>query len=422
MYKYNDSYKPVAESSKYNVNTSHPLIQNEQQYILYNKYVSIHSEDRDITKYPSSSLFEIEIPEDLLNILSVKLYNWTFPSNYNTFSAIYSNVTMTFQINEPFNPSIQGYSIPLYDAIFNALFLYNNNFTIVIETGFYNPIQMVTELTNKFNKVVSDYIITYLTDTTTPNYDAIIYPQLLTEFKNLGGYTNFIIVYNSVSQKIWFGNRTDGFILTNTLGNQLEFNCIKNQLPDFSSWGLSGYLGLTRCDTPSINGGINKEMTPRFFYGNVINGDDGYWLLPNPELTGSQVHWIECPYKINIMGPAYFYIEIDGLNCIDETLPFNVSEFTTTTNRTNGVVNSSFAKIAIPTTPLSQWFDRDSLPYKLFIPPAERIRKLKIKLRYHNGILVDLGTFNWSFTLEFQILYPQQQKYLTPSLINLYKL
>jgi hypothetical protein len=101
-------------------------------------------------------------------------------------------------------------------------------------------------------------------------------------------------------------------------------------------------------------------------------------------------------------------MEIDGLNCIDETSPYNISNFTLTTNKTNGVVNSSFAKIPVPTTPMSQWFDKDSNTYKLFLPPAERIRKLKIKIRYHNGQIVNFGVFNYSFTLEFS-LYTSQQ-------------
>ncbi len=93
---------------------------------------------------------------------------------------------------------------------------------------------------------------------------------------------------------------------------------------------------------------------------------------------------------------------------IDETSPYNMNSFTLTTNKTNGIVNSSFAKIPIPTTPMSQWFDQGSQPYKLYLPPAERIRKLKIKIRYHNGQLVNFGVFNYSFTLEFA-LYSSQQ-------------
>jgi hypothetical protein len=420
---------PVNMSKVYNVNTSHPLIQNEQQYISYKKYVSIHSEDRDIIKYPLSSSFEIEMPEDITNVSSVRLTNWTFPSNYDTFSFSNSNITMTFQVI-PFNPSTQGYSIPLYDEIFKCLFFHQDeNFIIKIETGFYNPNQMTTELTNKFNYAVNSFILNYFTDTTGTNYNPTTFPALLEEFNLKGGYRNFIIVYNSVSQKIWFGNTTDKFKLTNSTQQATNilldnlFCGSKQQLPDFSNWGLPGNLGLTRCDSNSINGSQLKEtnlsdkildyssfngiVTPRFFYGDVFPGDDGYWLLQNPLLPGSEVHWVESTYKINFMGTSYFYLEIDGLNCIDETSPYNLSKFTISTNETNGIVNSSFAKIAVPTTPISQWFDREQLPYKLFFPPAERIRRLKIKLRYHNQQLVDFGTFDYSLLFEFNVLQPQ---------------
>jgi len=432
-------------SKVYNTNQTHPLIQSAQQYLFYKKYVSIHSEDRDILRYPNASNFEIEIPEDLLNVLTISLSNWTFPANYNTFSPVNSNVSMTFKINEPFNPALQNITSAYYSAIFTALFInQNNQFDIIIESGFYNPTQMVTELTNKFNLAVSQYISTFLQDTTTSYYNPATYPGILEQFQSTGGYTNFVVVYNAVSQKIWFGNTTDGFILTNetqfatNILTENLFCGVKQQVPSFSNWGLPGNLGLSRCNTNSISGtslqnlsgfavdniglnalnsnvDINGIITPRFFYGDVFPGDQGYWLLPNPNLPGSQVYWVEAAYKINLMGPAYFYIDIEGLNCIDETAPYNVSAFTIQTNQTNGIVNSSFAKIAVPTTPISQWFDRESKPYKEFTPPAERIRKLKIRIRYHNGQFVDFGVFDFSILLEFVCLTPTQARSYTIS-------
>lgn len=427
-------------SKVYNTNQAHPLIQSAQQYTYYKKYVSIHSEDRDILKYPNASSFEIEMPEDLLNVLSISLTNWSFPSNYDTFSPVNSNVSMTFKINNPFNPNSSQISSDYYTAIFTALFLAQDfEYNIIIETGFYNPSQMMTELTNKFNFVVTQKITSFLQDTTTPYYNQSTYPDILNQFLTKGGYTNFVIVYNSVSQKIWFGNTTDGFILTNETqfaknkSGENFFCGAKNQVPCFSNWGLPANLGLSRCNTQSVSGttlknlsnyvaqnngvatlnnnvSINNTITPRFFFGDVFPGDEGYWLLPNPDLSGSEVYWVEAPNKINFMGPAYFYLEIEGQNCIDETAPYNLSEFTTQTNQTNGIVNSSFAKIAIPTTPISQWFDLDSRPYKEYTPPAERIRKLKIKIRYHNGQLVDFGVFDYSFLLEFAILQPTRAR------------
>jgi hypothetical protein len=100
-------------------------------------------------------------------------------------------------------------------------------------------------------------------------------------------------------------------------------------------------------------------------------------------------------------------MEIEGQNCIDETSPYNISQYTVKTHTTNGVVNAAFAKMAVPTTPISQWFDRDSLPYKYYYPPAERMRRFKIKIRYHNGRVVNFGVFNFSFVLEFTLQMPQ---------------
>ena len=167
--------------------------------------------------------------------------------------------------------------------------------------------------------------------------------------------------------------------------------------------------------TGSTNFDVNLENTvPRFYYGNINSGDNGYWLVPT--LPGATVYFLQAPAKINLMGPAFIYLEIDGMNTLDETSPFNASQFTSQTNETNGRVNSAFAKIPVPTTPISQWFDSDQKPFKYYNPPAERIRKLKLKLRYHNGQLVDFGLFEWSILLEFTILRPQnERKYTTVS-------
>jgi hypothetical protein len=406
------SSKTVGQNTVFNVNETHPLTPNSQNYTYYKKYVSIHSEDRDFIKYPLSSSFEIELPEDYLNVSSVRLTDWTFPANYSTFSPISSNISMTFVISNPYNPGEHELNDNLQNAIFEALYNYGSNqYKIIIEEGFYNPDQMATELTNKFNEAVNIIITKYFTDNINnppldPNHPD--YSDALNELLANGGYTQFVVVYNTVAQKLWFGNKSSRFILTNSTSIIKDFltdtaKCVIPQLPDYSSWGLPGYLGLDRCDVQSIS---TVDFVPRFYYGDVYPGDNGYWLLP--DLPTAQVSYLEATYKINLFGVSHMYMEIDGLNCIDETSPYNISPFTLTTNKTNGIVNSAFAKIAVPTTPMSQWFDRDSASYKLYLPPAERIRKLKIKIRYHNGQLVNFGVFNYSFVLEFS-LYSSQQ-------------
>jgi hypothetical protein len=78
----------------------------------------------------------------------------------------------------------------------------------------------------------------------------------------------------------------------------------------------------------------------------------------------------------------------------------------------NGTTNSAFAKIPISTSTdnISNGNTIINIPQvsKIFNPPAERIKKINVKIRYHNGSLVDFGELPYSFVLEFAILTPQK--------------
>ena len=394
--------------SKFNVSTMHPLIPNAQQYMLVSKYVSIHSEDRDCIKYPSSSEFEIELPEDYLNVQTVKLSTWTFPANYDVFSASQSNIQMTFQINIPkdmqytYRDDLTPDMNALFEKVFSILQLNNDNYIMFIEEGFYNPIQMATELGNSMNAAVTRYLYAQLNIFYASSQDNVLSFQ----------YTDFVVVYNSVSQKLWFGNRSVPFTLTNNselIYKQIIINAEcqrKGQLPEFVNWGLPSFIGFTRA--PAISKSSDTGEDSRFYYGDVIDrGDNGVWLTP--VVPGTPTYFLAAPLKINLMGPSCFYMEIAGMNNIDETMPFAISRTTRHTNITNGIVNSAFAKIVIPATPISQWFDQKMDSYMLYNPPAERIRRLRIKLRYHDNQPVEFGLFDYSFTLQFSSFLPQSE-------------
>jgi hypothetical protein len=373
-------------------------------------------------KYKNSSSFEIELPQDYLNVQSVKLYSWCFPSNYSVFSINSNNIFMTFKFIKLYNPGDHSFSDPLTEAIFAGLY-YNisNEYLFAIESGFYNPDQMTTELTNKMNEAVTLYLNKFFTDPAYPeyNYAAALFVS----------YNRFKVVYNEVGKKLWFGNNADQFTLTNSSDSLLKRGFLdqkcsftkNSELPNFTDFGLPSFLGFTRCDITAYSASqyiLNNSDTtdissnglvPRFYYGDIGPGDNGFWLLP--DLKGADVYYLEAPYKIKFLGHSHYYMEIEGLNCIDETIPYNISTFTTHTNQTNGIVNSFFAKIPLYSTPISQFFDDDaSNPYKYFNPPAERIRKLKIKIRYHNNVLVDFGSFEYTFMLEFSLLKPQNER------------
>ena len=80
----------------FNLQTSHPLIQSEQTYVLDRKLISIHSVDRDYQKWPNSNKFGIELGEAFHNVQSMRLINFAVPSNNYTFSTAYQNTMMSF--------------------------------------------------------------------------------------------------------------------------------------------------------------------------------------------------------------------------------------------------------------------------------------------------------------------------------------
>lgn len=366
-----------------------------------------------MSKYPIASQFSIQLPQEYLNVVSVRLYSWSFPSNYNVFAVSNNNQFLTFKFTSAsavYKPVSDGsvtypYSMEVMNAMYDAITSnIDYEYVVNIEEGFYNPEQMATELTNQFNYAVTLYIREYMTKNSYTDAQ-------ISEFLTGGGYMYFRVAYHNVEQRLWFGNQCDQFTLTNNSAAfwnskaQIMQQCgpAERRLPEESNWGLPYFLGFGRTNVTAEPN--DDAIPPRFFYTNM---NYGYWITP--AYPDAPLYFFPAPRKINFMGPAYMYMEIEGLNNIDETKPFNLSKFTMQTNQTNGVTNSSFAKLAVPVTPISQWFDVQSAPYKYFNPPAERLRDLNIKIRYHNGKLVDFGAFDYSFMLEVNLLRPQLER------------
>lgn len=423
-------------------NTNQPIINNSREYLFTKKFLSIHSEDRDISRFPVSSQFDIELPQEYLNVVKVQLVEWSFPSNYYTFSAVAKNLLMSFQISDPYDTAaayaadpdaFASMSTEEYDlqvAISAGLIAFKKSlFVIQISEGFYNPLQMATELTNQFNKTVTDYLNTYfiengyttalidLFNNTTngiPNYDT--QPVV-------AGYQEFVVFYNVISQKLLFGNRSSRFIIPSIItpiSKDLVFKyfylgCTIKRLPQYTDKILLFNLGFDL--TPAQTTTLTNQQYARVYYedsissfNNTTNGN-GIWLYPSTNIhPGCNVSYIIPIHQINFMGPSHFYLEINELNNMDELNPYpslaSLNEISTDTppNR----VNSAFCKISVNSTPISQWYDRDNTAFKLFNPPAERLRKLRIKVRYHDGSLVLFGTFAYSLTLEISMFNPQQ--------------
>ena len=117
--------------SQFNVQQQHPLIPREQTYVLDRKLVSVHSFDRDIKKWPNSNYFEIDLPQSLQKIQSMRLLNVSLPSNQYVFSHEYQNTKLNFTVNTA--PTL----------------------TITIDEGSYTPDQLAVEIQTKMNKAVA---------------------------------------------------------------------------------------------------------------------------------------------------------------------------------------------------------------------------------------------------------------------------
>ncbi len=86
-----------------NLQNNHPLIPREDIYWLNRKCLTVHSQDRDFSKWPFPNEFEINLPEDYNNIQSTRLIEFTFPVNLYNFSNVNQNTHFKMTINNHVN-------------------------------------------------------------------------------------------------------------------------------------------------------------------------------------------------------------------------------------------------------------------------------------------------------------------------------
>jgi hypothetical protein len=123
-------------------------------------------------------------------------------------------------------------------------------------------------------------------------------------------------------------------------------------------------------------------------------------------------------------------LEVDKYNSYDELYPYNQSSTNPDTcqsrtslktscikqkydnNAYDGKVNSAFAKIPIKSRTENSYDSRTFFLHNLvhYDPPIERIARLKFKLRFHDGRLVNFQNYPFDFTIEFNSLRNEIEK------------
>jgi len=387
--------------SDYVIEQTHSLQPNLNSYGVIRKMVSIHSEDRDITKWPMANEFQVELPVDYKNVVSMRLNDIEMPANFYVFSTDQENTKMTFSVS-PTHTSPAGMGPITYDywdtktytgvlgsEIAHTLLSNTSGYTITIESGTYTPCQLVDMLMGLMNEAVTAYLLEK-------------HPLLPANFT----YEHMSVLYDPVSMKLWFGNNVDGFELDFTVNETYETTCSNaaSSTPypvqsRYTHWGLGSYLGFEKqvyVGTPSL-------ATKNFFWNPV----DPVWMTPS---GGNPIYYLEAPFTLCIYGPGHVYMELATYNSMDETTPFTMRSSNQYNAQVGGRHNAAFAKIPVLGINNERWFTgKEDFLANLFFsdPPLERIQKMHFKFRYHDGRLVDFSHCNLSFTLELSLLRPE---------------
>jgi hypothetical protein len=433
----------------FNVNTSRPLIPRQQSYVLNRELVTVHSEDRDIKKWKNPNHFEVELPKIMENVESMRLIDCTLPSCHRTFTNDYQNTKMSFTLTVSEND-------PIYD-VFSSV--NKDPFTITIQEGFYCPNEMAREIENKMNEIITDHLVNR---------------------GELAPYTYFKVYYDKVGLRYWFGNEIHKFSLL--FNKKEEYKIIKCRQPEmwekYVKWGLPFYLGFKKeiyYGMPFIDSN-NKPKAISFSYlgSNAtwmepkittteidsypsssdssnsptdisISGDSLLMSSQKPALDGTQagisqvthdaetqnisvtnpVFFVNAPNSPDLIGEKVIYMEIKKYNNYNEIMPYSENTNSLMHNDYSGRVNSCFAKIPITSLPLGEYSEsRNGFlnNVKSFDVPEEKISKLLVTFRFHDGRLVEFENGSLNFTVAFNCLKNEIQKTYVVRVPNAYSL
>jgi hypothetical protein len=373
-------------SNSINTNTNRLIIPNSNKYRMDRKILSIHSEDRDINKWPNSNEFSIQCPQTYENVEYIELLSCHFPSTQDVFSNEYQNTKIAFKIID-IDPSSSFF--PYYDP--------NYIFQIQIQDGNYTGQDISMEIQNRMNDAVNDFMNTQ-SGNTTPTYN------------------DFKIYHDYVGNIFYFGNQYAKFILL--FDNQLTYTTKCNQptmFNNYSNWGLPWNLGFDKKQYISTSQLLSDgDKGIKFYYISDISSS--LWLPASASLFPS--YYVKAPYNFKNTGDLAIYMELEKMNYLDELEPYSVSTTSTKNNDFGGKVNSAFIKIYISSNSNSYMLDTISMYLNncgYNSPPLEKVSRLKFKFRYHDGRLVDFKNMPFHFNLQINQLTPDYITNYRPS-------
>ena len=378
--------------SRFVLNQTHPLIPREQNYVLDRKIITIHSNDRDISKWPKANHFEIELPEDITNVQSMRLVEITLPNNHYVFTNAYQNTKLSFDIS--------GIILPGPPAL--SFIAKNGPYTITISEGSYTPDQLAQEIATKMNQAVNE--------------------------KSGGFWDGIVCTYNSVTNTFWFAvkyakvKKPVYFHLL--FGQKIPYDIPCDQpvvWDNYSKWGLPAYLGYCKQTYVATQRDASGEFLD-LSGGMMFAYETEPWILPaSPRSTvlvvdisgGTDASGGNC-CQMDIDGERAIYMEIEKYNSMDELVPWPGNTAGMFNNDYSGKVNSAFAKIPIGLSKAFSLYGDNKNFYLMnsttFSPPIDRIKRLRFTFRFHDGRRVEFKCVPFNFSLEINMLRDEQPR------------
>lgn len=472
---------------------------------------NISTEDRNINKYPHASSFTVELPQEYTNVTAINLHDSFIPDVTIDFTLEKNNVDLVFRFIDIADIPQTHTEIIIYVAIKQHI-ANNNYFRIRISDGSYTQEQLMIEVQNRMNQIITDFILNYYseqtpytytwgdyiysetTQTTTDGHRLMLHPAYATyqeavdacnaiageilplinmndintfahtyghasmpppllaiptvssmtdlaqnveTYDNIqqaitdtyydyvktlldaqGGYNSFKLFYNKPQKKCVIGNNISSFEISTDFDNYYSENALNvanNRHGDVSSctstckntsthtnyinWGLPTYMGFSGNETIKTY----TDTLPTFYYYNKDTEPNMYNPFQHATTTGfatSPIYILTPCNQLNIKRDVYYYMEIDGINMVDELLPHKNNAYTVTNGNTNGIINSFFAKRLIFTLPRGSKYQEGPGEAKTFTPPLRRMNKVSIRIRYHDGSEPNFGNTPFELTLK----------------------
>ena len=400
--------------SYYNVSSQQPIIHTPQNYNVNSKLISIQSEDRDITKWPNSSEFEITLPVVYKQVISMRTIDIQLPNSFYSFNCQRQNTKLILEYT---------YHGVIYQDI------------ITIQEGNYNLQTLADEIQTKINIALSNTSIKvkvfinpinhkiYFFSNDIISLDFSIDPFIEIDTVNLSNCTTCPIPPSNHSRSNRPVNYTTNEIIYSLDSSNCNINICNNNIiyndaylinypptafDKRNEWGLGNYIGFHK-----------KKYT-----SNVVSSPFPYSWLSESTLNDSNDTYnyvIVSDTNVNMCDLGNIYMELDKYNCIDELEPFCYNTNAANQikyayykgkkipiccnnqqpNKTyNGVYNSAFT--IIPVGGGSEYIPQSSGITGTYIstPPIPKLQKFKFKFRWHDGTLVDFNNCDVNIVIE----------------------